>query len=436
MVSGEQKRRFSWFKSDIVLTYVAKAALMRAVNVLPELIHDGQPSRTTIVWQQNRLAEARYELTPREQKLVLYVISMIEPEDESFKLYKINVKHFAALSGLDSNALYEELREVALQIKSKPLVIPGHLEPGDPDPSELITSWFADVVIQATGDGYVGVSISERLKPYLLQVKREFFKYRLAYVLQLRSGYAIRLYQWAKRWQYSGKRRITIEDLRIVLGTVELTSKGSVKRTLLALYKDFKKRALLPAVTEINEKTDISVSFIENKVKGSKTVESLTFTINENANASKLDAVAIPRQPQLELELAERNGVAPDMGVFLRKLKQDFGLSAPQTKTVQQFIETNGMGYVEEKVAVVNCEARPNAARAFLAALKGDWKLPVKRKAVAKPKRQSPSEEPSPEMSDEEVEKMREQSRAMFDQLRKSLRGSAREDAAQATIAS
>jgi hypothetical protein len=49
---------------------------------------------------------------------------MVEPEDESFKLCKINVKHFATLLGLDSNALYNELREVALQIKSKPLVIP------------------------------------------------------------------------------------------------------------------------------------------------------------------------------------------------------------------------------------------------------------------------------------------------------------------------
>jgi Initiator Replication protein len=309
-----------------------------------------------------------------------------------------------------------------LQIKSKPLVIPGHLESGDPNPSELITSWFADVVIQANGDGYFGVSISERLKPYLLQVKREFFKYRLAYVLQLRSGYAIRLYQWAKRWQYSGKRRITIEDLRFVMGTVELTPKGSVKRTLLALYKDFKKRALLPAVTEINEKTDISICFVENKVKGSKTVESLTFTITENANASKLDAVSIPRQPQLELELPERNGVSPETMVFLGKLKQDFGLGAPQVKTVQQYIETNGMAYVEEKIAVVNSEPRPNAARTFLAALKGDWKLPVKRKPISTPK-PPPLRVRAPQMSDEEFAKMSEESRAIFDEFRKSLRG-------------
>lgn len=384
-------------------------------------IHDGQPDRTTVVWQQNRLAEARYELTPREQKLVLYVISMIEPEDEFFKLHKINVKHFAQIAGLDSNALYKELREVALQIKSKPLVINGHIEPGDTNPTELITSWFADVVIQANGDGYIGVSISERLKPYLLQVKREFFRYRLAYVLHLRSGYAIRLYQWAKRWQYAGKRRISIDELRVVMGTVELTPKGNISKTLLALYKDFKKRALLPAVTEINQKTDIFVSFVENKVKGAKAVESLTFTISENANASELEAVPIPQAPQLELELSEPDEHGEKgADVFLGKLKDDFGLSAPQVKTIEQYIQTHGMAYIEEKIAVVNSESRPNAARAFLAALKGDWKLPVKRKPPLKRRPEPPVQELPPEMSAEEWEKKREKTRALFDQFKKS----------------
>jgi plasmid replication initiation protein len=384
-------------------------------------IHDGQPDRTTVVWQQNRLAEARYELTPREQKLVLYVISMIEPEDEFFKLHKINVKHFAQIAGLDSNALYKELREVALQIKSKPLVINGHIEPGDTNPTELITSWFADVVIQANGDGYIGVSISERLKPYLLQVKREFFRYRLAYVLHLRSGYAIRLYQWAKRWQYAGKRRISIDELRVVMGTVELTPKGNISKTLLALYKDFKKRALLPAVTEINQKTDIFVSFVENKIKGAKAVESLTLTISENANASELEAVSIPQAPQLELELPESNEHGETgADVFLRKLKGDFGLSAPQVKTIEQYIQTHGMAYIEEKIAVVNSEPRPNAARAFLAALKGDWKLPVKRKPPPKRRPQPQAQELPPEMSAEEWEKKREKTRVLFDEFKKS----------------
>jgi hypothetical protein len=46
---------------------------------------------------------------------------------------------------------------------------------------------------------------------------------------------------------------------------------------------------------------------------------------------------------------------------------------------VREFIEKKGIEYVREKIAVVDSEPRKNAARTFLAALKGDWKLPVKR---------------------------------------------------------
>jgi hypothetical protein len=226
---------------------------------------------------------------------------------------------------------------------------------------------------------------------------------------------------------------VSIDELRVVMGTIELTPKGKINKTLLALYKDFKKRALLPSVAEINEKTDIFVSFVENKIRGAKTVESLTFTITENANASKLESVPIPRPPQLELELAEPNEDAESEAAnFLRKLKEDFGLSAPQVKIIQQYIQTNGMAYIEEKIAVVNSEPRPNAARTFLAALKGDWKLPVKRKPPPKPKPQPPTQEQPPEMSGDELLKSREKTRAILNELKKSLRGGPKEDAAPA----
>ena len=41
-----------------------------------ELVFAIQPKRESVVWQQNQLAEARYKLSPREQKLLLYVIAM------------------------------------------------------------------------------------------------------------------------------------------------------------------------------------------------------------------------------------------------------------------------------------------------------------------------------------------------------------------------
>jgi hypothetical protein len=154
---------------------------------------------------------------------------------------------------------------------------------------------------------------------------------------------------------------------------------------------------------QINQKTDIFVSFVENKVKGAKALESLTFTVSENANASELEAVPIPQAPQLELELPEPNEHGETgADVFLRKLKDDFGLSAPQVKTVEQYIQTHGMAYIEEKIAVVNSESRPNVARAFLAALKSEE---AARKRKPPNGGSAPAEEMLPEMSAGEWEK-------------------------------
>jgi plasmid replication initiation protein len=72
--------------------------------------------------------------------------------------------------------------------------------------------------------------------------------------MQLRSGYAIRLYQWAKRWEFRRSIEISVQDLRNVLGANNL-----------AEYADFKRRAIRPAVDEINRESDLSISFRELK---------------------------------------------------------------------------------------------------------------------------------------------------------------------------
>ena len=92
--------------------------------------------------------------------------------------------------------------------------------------------------------------------------------------------------------------------------------------------------------------------------------------------------------------------------------------------TVHEFIEKKGIEYVREKIAVVDSEPRKNAARTFLAALKGDWKLPVKRKPPPKPK----SQPPPPEISDEEWAKQREKALATFNEFKRSMCGGPKED--------
>lgn len=344
-----------------------------------------QPGDNTVVWQSNQLAEARYELSPREQKLVLYVISMIEPEDEDFKRYVVNVADFAKLAKLSKSELYKELRDLAENLKSKVLVIPNHFDAETGKHVDLVTSWFSDALITANGQGYFAVEISRNLKPYLLKVKREFFRFRLQQVMQMRSAYAIRLYQFAKRWEFKRKYMVSVAELRGIMGALHPAGRGKVKAAL-GNYADFKRRAVQPAVDEINEKTDIFLGFTEIKAKGSKAVESLDFTISPRANPAGIDTLALPVTPQMELGLEkEADAIEEDRAVGA--IKARYALSEKQADAVRGYYRRKGAEYVAEKTAVVDSQKRPNVAQSLLAALRDDWQ-PSRRTLApaAKPK--------------------------------------------------
>ena len=358
-----------------------------------ELTFSVQPRRESLVWQQNQLAEARYKLSPREQKLLLYVIAMIEPEVQDFGRCKVAVREFADLTGLKPDDLYQELRDTALAIREKTLVVENVLEPGMKKPVRRHGSWF-EYVDEALGDGHVTIKLSSWLKPFLIQVRRDFFRYRLGYALGLKSEYAIRLYQWLKRWQYARQKTASIQQLRLELGATEVNQEGKIVKENLAAYKHFKNKAISPAVKEINDKTDISVSFKEEKVKGSKAVAALAFQIRENLeNLETLRPITLPERPQMELTL-DNSWIVPqitqEQKELLGALADEFGLTKSQEIGLSGYVIREGIEYVLEKASIVRAEPRENAARTFLAAVRGDWKPPRKVLPVRKVKHPNP----------------------------------------------
>lgn len=352
-----------------------------------ELIFAVQPKRESIVWQQNQLAEARYKLSPREQKLLLYVIAMIEPEAQDFGKCKVAVKDYAELTGLKTDDLYQELRDSALAIREKTLVVENVLEPGMKKPVRRHGSWF-EYVDEAVGDGHITIKLSSWLKPLLIHVRREFFRYRLGYALGLKSEYAIRLYQWLKRWQFVRRKSASIQQLRLELGATEVDTDGKIIRENLAAYKHFKNKAILPAVKEINAKTDLSVSFAEEKTQGSKAVAGIMFSIKENLeNLETLKPIALPERPQMELSLDPGNIPTQDeVRPTLAELSKEFGLSGIQENALQGYVSREGLEYLLEKAEIVRSSPRANAGQAFMAALKGDWQKPktIDKKRPAK----------------------------------------------------
>lgn len=243
-----------------------------------------------MVTQSNKLIEARHvkTLSAREQKIVLTMVSMIQPDDKDFKEYSISIHEFSEMLGLKGHAKYEEIKEVALRLQEKTLFIPD-------EKGFITTNWVASQRY-IEGEGMIELSFSPYLKPYLLQLKTAFTSYRLSNILSLKSGYTIRLYELMKKWQHLGRWECSVDSLREKMGA---TSKA------YSLYGNFKNKILLPSVEELNEHTDLFVRYKE--IKKGRKVEKIEFSIQHSAEKeirlpqSKQE----PEQPENE-EVRER----------------------------------------------------------------------------------------------------------------------------------
>jgi plasmid replication initiation protein len=215
------------------------------------------------VTKSNSLVEGHYRLTMIQQKIVLTMASLVQPEDEDFKWYRLDVKHFAEILG-GNNHDYREMVASVHNLMERVVTIYVN------DVEYLKTHWVQKAKGLITGGNYVDVSFDPDLKSFFLHLKEQFTTYKLKNVMQLKSSYSIRIYELLKQYQAIGRRTITISRLREMLG---ITPKE------YTLYGDFKRKVLLVAHKEVNEKTDISFDYRETKL--SRKVNELEFTITK-----------------------------------------------------------------------------------------------------------------------------------------------------------
>lgn len=205
-------------------------------------------NETNIVVKSNYLIEASYRLSLQEQRLILLMVSRIKPEDKGFHIYRIAVKDFNRIVGIKNEASYQRTKELTKKLLERSLQITK-------DNSVLQITWLSSAEY-FEGKGYVELSFDPKLKPYLLQLKEFFTKYRLQNVIRLKSSYSIKLYELLKQYETIGRREFTLEQLRRTLG---------LKDSEYPLYANFKQKILSRVLNELNEFTDLSFSMRERK---------------------------------------------------------------------------------------------------------------------------------------------------------------------------
>jgi plasmid replication initiation protein len=205
--------------------------------------------KNKLVRKSNALIEASYKLYASEKRVILFLASMIKPEDKDFKRYKLSIKEFAKISGLKHKGEYAQVREITKRLISRFLEIQT--------PTGILqTSWLSSAEY-IEGSGEVILQFDSNLKPFLLQLRERFTRYNLGQAIRLKSIYSIRIYELLKQYEKIGERVMMVDDLRHKLGL----EKGQYRN-----FNSFKVYVLSSAQSEIEEKTDISFEFEEIKI--------------------------------------------------------------------------------------------------------------------------------------------------------------------------
>jgi plasmid replication initiation protein len=216
-------------------------------------------SRNNIVTKSNVLIEANYKLGVVEQKIILCLASNIQPTDSDFKTYTLPIKEFNKLLGLKGTPKYSELRQITKEMMQKVFEVRI-------DKKVIQVAWLSYVAYNES-EGTIDIRFDPFLRPYLLELKKNFTSYKLENVVKLKSTYAIRIYELLKQYEKLQERTFHLTDLRKMLGA----------ENVYPAYGNFKQRVLAPAQKELKKKTDISFEIEE--VKVGRRVDKVKFLI-------------------------------------------------------------------------------------------------------------------------------------------------------------
>lgn len=221
--------------------------------------------------QHNALTNARYEYTELQLDLFFFLVSKLR-KDQKSDTYELNIKELSALTGKKYDLAY--LRKATEDMGSRMFEVET--------PERHIQLWMFRSVEYLKGLGIIEVSLSDKIIPYLFELQSNFTSYGLASALRLTSKYAKRIYPICSQWKDLGEtKKHDIQDFKRMLGLLDDKGLDKMPRT-----SDFRKSVLDIAVKQINEHTELHISY-ELEKRG-KTFKNITFKVRPQALADTI----------------------------------------------------------------------------------------------------------------------------------------------------
>lgn len=235
----------------------------------------------TVVKANQFVQEYKMDLSLAEIRIVNYLIANIDSPkyDKEFRKFKLDIKEFSSVVYPDKKPgeVYKWIPEVIKNLSDKSAwrEIDDEGRPGKT--KKVLLRWIERPEF---GEGYVELELNPYLAPYLLQLDKAFFKSKFQYTVLAQSKYTIPLYELLKSWEMvkNGEKTFEIEELRLYMAATKKSQQN---------FAEFKRTALEVAIKEINEITDLLVSYEE--IKRGRKITHIKFSIKNKYTSYSIE---------------------------------------------------------------------------------------------------------------------------------------------------
>lgn len=242
------------------------------------------------IWQDNVLTVARYEMSEAEKNLLYMVVAKVKKGDLPTMMYQVSVKEMAEITG-SKELMFETYKQATRKLLTR--AFETTLPNGD-----LLQATFISSALYKKGTGIIEIELSQRVRPFYVDLNQKYTKVQLAAAISLNSAYAKRIYELLCMYKNMKDKtfRHNLVELKTILGIInQKTGKDSYSS-----WTWFQKNVLDVAMREINGHADITFTYKpilgDRPGRGRKPVEQVEFEVFYQAKP----------EPQTALPLLER----------------------------------------------------------------------------------------------------------------------------------
>lgn len=250
-----------------------------------------------LVVKDNALINASYNLEVTEQRLILLAIINARETQQgitSDSKLEIHASDYANQFNVKKETAYEALKNAVNNLFERQFSFKETTKKG----VGIVRSRWVSRIKYIDDSAILEITFAPDVVPLITRLEQHFTSYQLKQVSQLTSKYAIRLYELLIAWREIGKvPKIELSEFREKLGIAADEYKA---------MNHFKSRVLEPSIKQINEHTDITVSYEQHKTGRTITGFSFRFKQKQTPKITKLiDAKRDPNTPDFFVKLTD-----------------------------------------------------------------------------------------------------------------------------------